>query len=385
MSASLRLLLVSEPGIDGVFRHVEVLTHYCQRQGVEVHLAYSDERGSGQLQKLLQTVRDAGGETLNLRVGNAPAPRDVPAFLRLRAFAQRLKPDVIHGHSSKAGALVRMLRWTGWRGPIFYSPQAYYGLAPRPSRAKMALYNGLEKLLGGVGTTINISRDEADFARMTLHIPEEKIRVIHNTVDTAAFAPADAATRRQRRAELGLPADAVIVGFIGRSSFQKDPQGLYRAVAPVFAAHPELVLFHVGQGELDAELAALARQLGIAERIVRRPYLETPARFYEAIDALIVPSRYEAGWPLVTLEALACDLPLISSIAPGTGDLAEGGLSHCWTARAEDVAGFTRGLEAWLADRPAGRAVNHRAIAIRRFGLEKCLGAVVAEYRRALP
>lgn len=381
----LRLLLVTEPGIDGVFRHVEGLAKYCLGRGVEVHLAYSDERGSAPLQKLLQTVREAGGEVLNLRVGNAPAPRDLPAFLRLRAFAQRLRPDVIHGHSSKAGALVRMLRWAGWRGPLFYSPQAYYGLAPRPSRVRTALYNGLERLFGGVGTTINISRDEAAFARTTLGISEEKIRIIHNAVDTAAFAPADAAVQRQRRAELGLPADVVVLGFIGRSSFQKDPQTLYRAVSPVLAAHPALRLFHVGQGELDAELAALASTLGIAQRIVRRPYLEAPACFYGAIDALIVPSRYEAGWPLVTLEALACDLPVISSVAPGTSDIADGGLSHCWTARAEDVDGFTRGAEAWLADRPAGRVCNHRAIAIGRFGIEKCLGAVIAEYRQALP
>ena len=250
---------------------------------------------------------------------------------------------------------------------------------------KTACYNSLERLFGGIGTTINISRDEAAFAQATLGIPGEKIRIIHNTVDTAVFAPADAAARRRRRAELGLPADAVLLGFIGRSSFQKDPQGLYRAVAPVLAAHPELWLFHVGQGELDAELAALARELGMAERIARRPYFEAPACFYETLDALIVPSRYEAGWPLVTLEALACDLPVISSIAPGTSDIAEGGLSHCWTARAEDVAGFTRGIEAWLADRPAGRACNHREIAIGRFGIEQCLGAVVAEYRKALP
>ena len=247
----LRLLLVSEPGIDGVFRHVEGLAKYCLAQGVEVHLAYSDERGSAPLQTLLQTVRDAGGEVLNLRVGNAPAPRDLPAFLRLRAFAQRLRPDVIHGHSSKAGALVRMLRWAGWRGPLFYSPHAYYGLAPRPARMKTAFYNGLEKIFGTIGTTINISQDETAFARTTLGVPAERIRVIHNPVDTAAFAPADAAARRQRRVELGLPAEAVVLGFIGRSSFQKDPQSLYRAVAPVLAAQPALRLFHVGQGELD--------------------------------------------------------------------------------------------------------------------------------------
>jgi glycosyltransferase involved in cell wall biosynthesis len=384
MNQPLRVLLVSEPGIDGVFRHVEALTYYCLARGVKVHLAYSDLRSGEGLKTLVQAVRESGGETLNLRIGNAPAPSDLGALLKIRALAKRVGADVVHGHSSKGGALARMLRWTGWRGPIFYSPQAYYGMAPRPSRLKTAFYNSLERILAPFGITINISQDEASFGRDTLGVREENRRIIHNTVNTESFVPADAVARRKRREELGLPLDRLILGFIGRSSFQKDPQGLYRAVAPVLAAHPELLLFHVGQGEFDAELVELAKSLGIADRIVRRPYLEAPACFYEAIDALIVPSRYEAGWPLVTLEALACNLPIISSVAPGTSDIAQGGLSHCWTAPAEDVPGFTRGIEAWLADRPAGRPCNHRETAINRFGLDKCLGAVLAEYKKSV-
>lgn len=381
---SLRLLLVSEPGIDGVFRHVEGLTHYCLAQGVEVHLAYSNRRGGAGLEKLVQTVRTAGGETLNLDVGNAPEPSDLGALAKLRNLARRLKPEVIHGHSSKAGALVRMLRWTGWRGPLFYSPHAYYGLAPRGSRLKTALYNGIERLFAGIGTTINISRDEAAFAHRALGLAPEYGRTIHNPVNTTTFTPPAPEERRRWRRELGLPEDGVVLGFIGRSSFQKDPQTLYRALAPVFVRHPELVLFHVGQGELDAELAALATELGIADRVIRRRYLEEPACFYQAVDALVFTSRYEAGWPLIVLEALACDLALVASVAPGTTDIAAGGLSHCWTAPAEDTAGFALAIEAWLADRLAGRASNHRATAIERFSVEKCFGAVLAEYRRAL-
>jgi glycosyltransferase involved in cell wall biosynthesis len=277
-----------------------------------------------------------------------------------------------------------MLRGAGWRGPLFYSPHAYYGLARRGSRLKSALYNGIERLFAGIGTTINISRDEAAFARATLGLDPARGRTIHNPVDTTVFAPASAEQRRKRRAELGLPETGVVLGFLGRSSFQKDPQTLYRSLAPVLAAHPGVVLFHVGQGELDAELAGLAGELGIASRIVRRPYLEEPAGFYQAVDALAFTSRYEAGWPLIVLEALACDLPLVASIAPGTSDIADGGLSHCWSAPAGDVAGFTRGVEAWLADRTAARACNHRETAGARFGIENCFGAVVAEYRKSL-
>jgi glycosyltransferase involved in cell wall biosynthesis len=384
MNAPLRVLLVSEPGIDGVFRHVEALAYFCLQNGVELHLAYSDRRSGESLKALLQAVRDAGGETLNLRVGNAPEPRDVAAIARLLALARRIRPDVIHGHSSKAGALVRALRCLGWSGPLFYTPHAYYGLAPRPSKTMTAIYNGIERLLAHIGTTINTSRDEAFFARRTIGVRQDRLRIIHNPVDTKKFVRADDAAKRQARADLGLPADAVLLGFLGRSSFQKDPQTFYRAAAQALAAHPELRIFHVGQGEFDEDLRVLASDVGITDKIIRRAYLERPAIFFRAIDALILTSRYEGGWPFVILEALASDLPVISGDGPGTRDIAQGGLSHCWTARVEDADGFGRAIQAWIEDRPAARPSNHRQVAIARYGFEKCLGAVVEEYRKAL-
>ena len=380
----MQVLLVVEPGIDGVFRHVEGLVRYLMRQpDVRVHLAYSDCRGSAGLKKLVQTVADAGGETLNLRVNNGPAPADAPAFFKLASMARRVRPDIIHGHSSKAGVLVRALRFIGWQGPLFYTPHAYYGLAPRPSRVATALFNGIEQAFGKIGTTINISPDEATFARESLGVPASRIRTIHNPVDTEIFQPPTPEQRQRARQQLGLPEDAIILGAIGRLSFQKDPQMLYRAFAAVVEREPRLRLFHVGQGELADELATLAAELNLGDRLIRKSYLDNPACFYEAIDALAVTSRYEAGWPIVTLEALACNLPLVAVLAPGTTDLAASGLSHCWTSPVEAPTAFSQSIAAWLADRDLARPCNHRERAIERFSVERCFGGVLAEYRSA--
>lgn len=376
----MRILIVVEPGVDGVFRHVEGLVHFLLAEGETVHLAYSDRRGSAGLVKLVETVLESGGECLNLGVSNAPEPRDIPALVRLWRFAKRLRPDVIHGHSSKAGVLTRALACLGISARFFYHPHAYYGLTPRKGDRRALLYNTIESVAGRIGTTVNISHDETSFARTNLRLPAERIRTIHNPVDARAFTPADAAERAHWRRQLGLPEHGKVLGFIGRISFQKDPQTLYRSLAPVFAAHAELTLFQVGKGDLDDELRALSRELKIDARIVRMPYLDEPRCFYKAVDALAVTSRYEAGWPIVVLEALASDLPMIVSEAPGTSDIGQAGLSHCWTARAEDVNGFTSAIRAWLSDGP--RVSNHREVALARFSPEKCFGAVLAEYRR---
>ena len=95
-------------------------------------------------------------------------------------------------------------------------------------------------------------------------------------------------------------------------------------------------------------------------------------------------SRYEAGWPIVILEALACGLPIVSSRAPGTADIDKAGLSHCWSAEAGAVAGFEAALGALLDDLPRGRPSNHRQLALARFSPDACHGAVLAAYRDAL-
>ena len=95
----MRVLTVSEPGLDGVFRHVEALVHYLVQQGVEVDLAWSSVRPSDELFALVDFVRDHGGHDVDLAVGPRPGPRDGLALARLWALAGRRQPDIVHGLS----------------------------------------------------------------------------------------------------------------------------------------------------------------------------------------------------------------------------------------------------------------------------------------------
>lgn len=374
----MQILLVTEPGVDGVFRHVEALASFLLERGHQVHLAYSDVRGSDRLTQLVAKVSAAGGRTVNLAVSNAPGPGDVAALLKLRRLVTEARPAVIHAHSSKAGALARALVWLGVRPPVFYTPHAYYGLSGKGGM-KSRVFNAVEAVLGRTGTTINLSEGERAFARDSLKIPQGRLRLIANPVDCVRFRPADAAKRQEIRASLGVPEDAVLLGSVGRLAFQKDPLTLYRAFAKACQKRPELWLYHLGEGELSAECAALADQRGIRERIVRQSYLSEPLSFYQALDGMILTSRYE-GLSFAVLEALACDLPVILSRVPGNNDFTEMGLSHCWSAGKEDVDGFARVIGEWAQDCELERPSNHRQIAESKFSQEACFGAIVRAY-----
>ena len=378
----MNILIVSQPARDGVLRHVGGLVDFLLSQGDRVHLAYSDLAASDQLHALVDRVRSAGGACLNLAVGNAPHPRDVSAVLGLHSLIRRERPDVIHAHSSKAGALVRGLGLLGLPTPLFYTPHSYYRMHDTKCR-KVRAFHALERIFSRVGTTITMSHCEAKFAERVIGVPSSRKRVIANGVDFGTFRPPAAEDRRELRARFGLPLDAKILGSVGRFSLQKDPLSMYAAFARVALDMPEVHFAHLGQGELEPEVDALIAAHGIADRCHRLPYLDDTAPFYRVLDGFLLTSLYE-GMSYAVLEALASNLPLILTRAPGNRDFGGHEISHLGWCEPGNVTSIAAAIVAWRQTLDLPEAPNHRAIASARFSLEVCFPAVREAYRGAL-
>jgi len=376
----LNILVVVEPGVDGVFRHVEGLVDMLLKRGTRINLAYSSQRCSTAMFQLVERVRASGGQVLDLRVSNVPELGDIPAFFRLLGLIRRTRPDVVHAHSSKAGALGRFAALILRHPRCIYSPHAYYGMA-KPLTIKVRFYNWVERMLGKFGTTVAISNDEANFANKVLGVRFERIRIIHNPVETARFVPASPEMRRAAREALGIPQQAVVLAIIGRMCWQKDPETAYAGVAPVCRKNSDMLFLHLGWGKWKEYLLDCAKQLGLVPQLRIIDYTDDPRVFYSAIDALIVSSRYEAGWPLVFLEALACNLPVIAATCMGMSDVGKANLSHVWTFPSENIATCTVAVDQWLdAQRKGIHDCNHRGFAIERLSPERCFGAVYSLY-----
>ncbi len=379
----MNVLIVSQPARDGVLRHVIGLVDFLLEQGDRVHLAYSDLDASDQLHALVARVRSAGGRTLNLAVRNAPQPGDLPAILRLHSLIRQERPDVIHAHSSKAGALVRGLGLLGLRTPLFYTPHSYYRMHETISR-KARVFHTLEQFFCRVGTTITMSGCESKFAERVIGVAPSRKLVIANGVDFGVFQPPTAEARRQLREKLGLPPEAKLLGSVGRFSLQKDPLSMYAAFAAVARELPDVHLVHLGQGELEPEADALIAANGIGERCHRLPYLNDTSPFYRGLDGFLLTSLYE-GMSYAVLEALASDLPIVLTHAPGNDDFADGNFSHLEWCQPGDPASIAAAIREWRQklDRPG--SPNHRTIATGLYAGEVCSRAIKDAYRAALP
>ena len=143
-----------------------------------------------------------------------------------------------------------------------------------------------------------------------------KIDVVPNGVDRAVFKPADDDAQRLRlRQELGIPPAMLVCLFVGGDWARKGVGDAIAAIAQVEGA----VLIVVGSGDVDG-YRSIAERHGVAERILFAGPSRTPEKYYAAADIFVFPSRYEA-FSLVTLEAAASGLPLITLRINGTEEL----------------------------------------------------------------
>jgi glycosyltransferase involved in cell wall biosynthesis len=155
-------------------------------------------------------------------------------------------------------------------------------------------------------------------ARIATHeCDPNRVHVIANGIDTSSFAPRPGA-RSDLRRELGLPEDAWVVGTVGRLAPEKDQALLVRAMAPFLGERRRLVI--VGDGPERDALSAAIEEVNAARYVRLTGARSDVARLLSAFDAFALPSRTE-GLPLVLLEAMASELPVVATSVGGVPDL----------------------------------------------------------------
>jgi D-inositol-3-phosphate glycosyltransferase len=161
-----------------------------------------------------------------------------------------------------------------------------------------------------------------------------RVEVVAPGVDLSVFSPGDRVTSRLR---LGLPADAVVLLFVGRIQPLKAPDVVLRAAASLVDAEPalreRLVVVVVGGPsgtglEEPEHLSKLAGTLGISDLVRFEPPApqELLADYYRAADLTVVPS-YNESFGLVALESQACATPVMAARVGGLATAVKDGVS----------------------------------------------------------
>lgn len=141
-------------------------------------------------------------------------------------------------------------------------------------------------------------------------IPREKIQILPNAIDIRRyhFCPQ---VRQKKRDELGL-SSRVIVGNIGRYSYQKNQEFLLRTFAKARVYNPSLFLLFLGEGKQLGELKELADRLEIGKDVCFLGWQDDVEDYLQAMDVFCLPSRFE-GLPISAVEAQTAGLKCLIS------------------------------------------------------------------------
>jgi glycosyltransferase involved in cell wall biosynthesis len=237
------------------------------------------------------------------------SPRNALAAAQLLTVARRVRPAVVHGHSSVGGALGRIVS-PAVRAAAVYTPNGV-----RADRATVALERRFGRL---TDVLVAVSPSEAALAADLGMAPAERIRVVPNGIPLEQPPPHDV----DLRAALGIPAEAEVVGCIARLVPQKAPADAVACLAALARRRPHAHLVLIGSGPLRADVDDARRRHGVADRVHVVPFLEQAAAAMPQFDALLLTSRFE-GCPYVVLEAYRAGVPVVASDVVGTGDVIE--------------------------------------------------------------
>ncbi len=225
---------------------------------------------------------------------------------RIAAALRRHRPDVVLTLREKD------VRLTGPAARALGIPVVVRRANDRPLKRRphfRVLYGWLPALhVANSESTRRTMLDSAPWLR------PERVQVIHNGIDTAALDAVPAT-------ELGLPAGALAIGFVGRFDERKGILDLARAWPRVADALPDAHLVMVGKGPEEDRARAL---LAHAPRVRWLGYRADAAAVMKALDVLAVPSHWE-GFGLVAAEALAVGTPVVAAEASSLPEIVRHG------------------------------------------------------------
>jgi glycosyltransferase involved in cell wall biosynthesis len=312
----LRILLAIESCSGGSARHVVDLADGLIQEGHNVEVVYSPLRADSWFLRELEAL--PGLVMHPIQMHRNLGAHDLQSVKDLRALLNRRQPfDIMHGHSAKAGALIR-LAGIGKDTVKIYTPHAFITLDPGLGAKKRLLYTVAERCLAPLADGIVCVSDEESEHAKGLGIDENLLFTVEN-----GLASLPAADRAAARSKLALADSDVCFGFVGRISEQKSVDRFVRAFHLLHLQFPEAIAVIVGDGPDYDDLRRLARALNLDERI-RFTGSADGVFLMSGFDVFVLPSVYEA-FPYVYLEALSRSLPIISTAVGGAGAVVDHG------------------------------------------------------------
>jgi len=251
--------------------------------------------------------------------------QDLRALFALTALLKRLKPVIVHTHSSKAGILGRLAAWLAGV-PIIVHTIHGFGVTPSQPSWLRSLLILMERMAARVTTQFFAVSEATRRQGMALGLfPADRCAVIRSGVDLDMLrrTQVDVTTKRQA---LRLALDQPVVGMIAPFKPQKAPLDFVSMAELVHRARPDAQFLLVGDGELRGEIEAHCVRLGLSSVVQLTGWRRDVPEILRCLNVLVLTSLWE-GLPRVYLEALASGVPVVGTSVDGAPEVIQDGVT----------------------------------------------------------
>jgi glycosyltransferase involved in cell wall biosynthesis len=307
-------------------------------------------------------------------VSNSPAINNLRIIFKFNEIIRYIKQNniqIIHCHLPWAGFLGRFIHYkTGI--PVIYT-----------EHNKQERYHFLTRFINKLtfnaqSLAIAVSNDVKTSIHNLIH-PKVPVKTIFNGINTEKYRRNNNA-RLKIRSDLGIAADALVIGSLGVFRTQKRIDCWLELFSKLHHIYPNLRGILVGDGPLKNDIIGKRKSLGL-EHVVFLPGLQPIAvDWYSAMDIFMMTSEFE-GLPLSLLEAMSCECAVVATNA--------GGIKEVLVNR---VNGFTTEVDQWselfyaieflLSDPTRLKAVslNARSSVIQNFSIQTMVAHLESTY-----
>lgn len=314
MSASpIRVLfVVPDLRFGGAERHVATLLPRMNPERFTPSLVCIGEEGD-----LFEEVKSAGIAAEALHLGGK---RDaLRALAALVSHMRRTRPDVVVVWGYNAEVLGRIAaRIARVKHSVVWVHAAIGAERPNSPRALAA-----RALIPWTRAFFGVAEAQRRFITDELRCPPEKVRIIHNGVDSNQFAADDGPSART---EFGIDEADDVVGIVAALRAEKDHATLLRAAKKVLADRPRTIFLLVGDGPTRPDLEALSSELGISSNVRFAGSRSDVVRLLRGMDVFVLCSITEC-FPISVLEAMACARPVVCTDVGGIREMVDDGVS----------------------------------------------------------
>jgi glycosyltransferase involved in cell wall biosynthesis len=306
-----RLLYALESAGGGTLKHVTCLATRLNRDEFDITVVLPNEVYEADTQAAVVFMRQKGICVDTVFMPGYVSLKDVRALFEICFYLRKKRFDIVHAHSSKAGALFRMAAFFMQVPVMVYTPHCFY--FQTCTGYKRRFYMWIERILAKRTHALVVSGTEWSILKQARIHPVTKAVIIDNAIDPDNYIRMNC---RQARSTWNIPDSHRIVIGVGRMVKQKNWNRFIETARMVLQHDRNVTFIIAGEGPFRNSLTKQIDRYGISDQVRICGHVDSVEPLYSMADVFVATSLWE-GLPYTYLEALHFNIPMLVTYTDG--------------------------------------------------------------------